>query len=122
MMRSTIWDNFFASGGIGMFPIAVFGFLLLASAVLLALRPERRFVVLVVCLALMTLGSGVLATLAGIVTTFHSASRMLPARQIEIALMGAAEASHCMVFALIIFLAALAFGTIAAWRTSRTRA
>ena len=77
-----IWRNFFTVGGLGMYPISVHGFLLLASALLLALRPERRFVPLVVSLALLTLGSGVLGTLVGIVTTFHYVART-PAGQVQ---------------------------------------
>lgn len=115
-----IWNNFFTDGGLGMYPISVDGFLLLASALLLALRPERRFVPLVVSLTLLTLGSGVLGTVVGIVTTLHYAART-PTGQVQTLVMGAAEASHCLVLALLVVMAALALTSIAAWRASRTR-
>jgi hypothetical protein len=115
-----IWNNFFTAGGLGMYPISVDGFLLLASALLLALRPERRFVPLVVSLALLTLGAGVLGTLVGIVSTLHYVATT-PTGQVQTLIMGAAEASHCLVLALLVVLAALALTAIAAWRASRTR-
>jgi hypothetical protein len=115
-----IWNNFFTDGGLGMYPISVHGFFLLASALLLALRPERRFVPLVVSLALLTLGSGVLGTLVGIVTTLHYTART-PTGQVQALIMGVAEASHCLVLALLVVMAALVLTSIAAWRASRTR-
>jgi hypothetical protein len=115
-----IWNNFFTAGGLGMYPISVDGFLLLASALLLALRPERRFVPLVVSLALLTLGAGVLGTLVGIVSTLHYVATT-PTGQVQTLIMGAAEASHCLVLALLVIMAALALTAIAAWRASRTR-
>lgn len=113
-----IWDHFFTAGGYGMYPISVDGFFLLAASLLLALRPGRRLVPLVVSLALLTLGSGVLGTLVGIVTTLHYAART-PIGQVQTLIMGAAEASHCLVLALLIVMAALALTSIAAWRASR---
>jgi hypothetical protein len=121
MIPGMIWDNFFKAGGLGMFPTSISGFLLLASALLLAMRPERRYVVLVISLGLMTLGSGVLSTLVGVVSTLHYTARIPPGRQIEIAVMGTAEASHCLVLALLVIQAALWFSAIAAWRASRIR-
>ena len=115
-----IWDNFFTAGGYGMYPISVDGFLLLVASLFLALRPERRFLPLVVSLALLTLGSGVLGTLVGIVTTLHYAAR-IPTGKVQTLIMGAAEASHCLVLALLIVMAALGLTSIAAWRASRAR-
>ena len=115
-----IWNNFFTVGGLGMYPISVDGFLLLASALLLALRPERRFVPLVVSLALLTLCAGVLGTLVGIVSTLHYVATTSTG-QVQTLIMGAAEASHCLVLALLVISAALALTAIAAWRASRAR-
>jgi hypothetical protein len=115
-----IWNNFFTVGGWGMYPISVDGVLLLASALLLVLRPERRFVPVVVCLALLTLGAGVLGTVVGIVSTLHYVATT-PTGQVQTLIMGVAEASHCLVLALLIVLAALALAAIAAWRAARAR-
>lgn len=115
-----IWDKFFTAGGLGMYAISVEGFLLLAAALLLALRPERRFVPLVVSLGLLTLAGGALGSLVGIVSTLHYVART-PTNQVQTLVMGAAEASHCLVLALLIIGAALTLTSIAAWRTSRSR-
>ena len=45
-----MWTTFFRDGGFGMYPTALFGFLLVASGVLCLLRPERRFVLLALSL------------------------------------------------------------------------
>ena len=63
--------SFFHEGGLGMYPTAFAGFLLLASACLLAFRPERRLVPLVVSLALFTLFTGVFATSVGLLHSLH---------------------------------------------------
>ncbi len=115
-----IWNNFFTLGGLGMYPISVDGVLLLASALLLALRPERRLVPLVVTLALLTLGSGLLGTLVGIISTLHYVAT-LPTGHVQTLIMGVAEASHCLVLALLVVTAALGLSAIAAWRASRIR-
>ena len=122
MISGSIWENFFVDGGLGMYPIAFDGFLLLAAALLLALRPERRFVTLVVSLGLLTLGAGVLATTVGFVTVCNYVARIPPDRVVEIAFMGVGEALHCLVFALLIIEAALFLMAIAAWRAARARA
>jgi hypothetical protein len=49
-----IWNNFFTAGGYGMYPISIDGFFLLASTLLLVLRPERRLIPLVISLGLLT--------------------------------------------------------------------
>lgn len=43
-----MWADFYQNGGWGMYPTTVFGFVLILSAVLLVLRPERRWVPVVV--------------------------------------------------------------------------
>lgn len=113
-----IWNNFFTAGGYGMYPISLDGFLLLAATLLLVFRPERRLVPLVISLALLTLASGVLGTAVGIVTTLHYVART-PTGQLQALVMGAAEASHCLVLALLLIAAALGLTSIAAWRVSR---
>jgi hypothetical protein len=113
MVLPSIWENFFVSGGYGMFPTALSGFLLLTVALLLALRPERRYVPLVLVLGLMTLGSGVLATLVGIVRTFHFIANTSPVQPLQIAVMGIAEASHCLILALLATQTTLGLGAIA---------
>lgn len=52
--------DFFRAGGAGMYPVMLFGFLALASAVLYLLRPERRYVGMMVGLGVATFAGGLL--------------------------------------------------------------
>jgi hypothetical protein len=119
--------SFFHEGGAGMYPTAFAGFLLLASACLLAFRPERRFVPLVVSLGLFTLCTGVFATSVGLLHCFHYVAKA-PTQQMTEAwplgpagavIEGIAQASHCVVLALSCIVGALAATSVAAWRASR---
>ena len=119
--------SFFYEGGLGMYPTAIAGFLLLASACLLAFRPERRLVPLVVSLALLTLGTGVFATSVGLLHCFHYVAKAPTQQMTEFwplgpggaLIEGVAQASHCFVLAMSCIAGALAATSIAAWRASR---
>jgi len=113
-----MWTNFFRDGGWGMYPVVLWGFLLVASAVLLLLRPERRYFVLVTWLWLVTLGSGVLGTCVGIVKTFRACRELQVDEQLVIALLGCAEALNCTILALMICIFAGLTAAIAAGRAA----
>jgi hypothetical protein len=117
-----MWANFFRDGGWGMYPTSIFGFLLVAAAVLLVLRPERRFVALVVSLGLLTLGAGVLGTTVGVVNTFRYLLKVPAAEQLQIATLGCAESLNNFVLALMIAVLAALLASIAALRASRVKA
>lgn len=121
MARETIWDDFFREGGAGMYPTAFVGILLVAAAVILAIRPERRFVPVVVCLGVWQLATGLFATSVGFLSFLHTASKVDPHRMPAILLEGLEEALHCSVLALCNLCSALFCGSIAAWRMSRSR-
>jgi len=114
-----MWSNFFESGGFGMYPTAIFGFVLVAAGILLVLRPERRFVNLVVSLGAATLGSGVLSTSVGIVNTLHYLRKVPPAEQFKIFAIGCAESFHNVVLALILVVLTAMLASIAAARAAR---
>lgn len=57
----------FHLGGWGMYPTSVFGLLLIAAAIRYAMSPERRFVPLQVSLGIMTLASGGLGFVTGMI-------------------------------------------------------
>jgi len=97
-----MWTDFYKAGGWGMHPTSIIGFLLVASAVLLVLRPERRYLSLVVGLGLATLGSGLLSCSVGVIKTFHYLHQIPPARQVGIAALGCAESLNNVVLALLI--------------------
>lgn len=114
-----MWSNFFEAGGWGMYPTSLLGFLLVASGVLLVLRPQRRFVPLVLSLGVVTFGSGVLSTCVGVVNTFHYLGQVQPSRQMEIAALGCAESLHNLVLALILVVVTALLASAAALRAAR---
>lgn len=114
-----MWSNFFEAGGWGMYPTAIFGFLLVASSVLFLLRPERRFVLLMLSLGAVTLGSGLLAFTMGLVTTFHYLHMVEPAKQLVIAAAGCAESLHNVVLALVLINITGMLAAVGAFRASR---
>lgn len=59
----------FRNGGIGMYPTALFGLLLLAVAARYAVRPESRWIPLQIALGIVTLSVGATSFVAGLITT-----------------------------------------------------
>ena len=111
-------SSFFHDGGWGMYPTGVFGFLLVASGVLLLLRPERRFVPLVLSLGVVTLGCGGLNCCVGIVNSFHYLGQVPPANQLHIAALGCAESLNNVVLALILVVLTSFIASLAALRAA----
>jgi hypothetical protein len=114
-----LWANFFRDGGWGMYPTSLFGFLLVASGVLLVLKPERRFVSLVVSLGIVTFGSGVLGTTMGLINTFRFVAGVPAADQFKIVALGCAESLNVVTLSLILGILTALLGALAALRASR---
>jgi hypothetical protein len=117
-----MWNDFFRDGGWGMYPTTLFGFFLVASAVLLLLRPERRWVPLVVSLGVMTFGAGLLGTATGLITTFRYLQKVPLPDQVQIAALGCAESLNNVVLALVIVVFSTLLASVAALRAAAPRA
>jgi hypothetical protein len=111
-----MWDNFFEAGGWGMYPTAIFGFLLVATGVLLVIRPERRFARLVISLGVATAGSGVLSTAVGVVKSFYYLEQAPEARRLLLGALGCAESLHNLVLAMMLVVITALLAGIAALR------
>lgn len=111
--------DFFHAGGPGMIPTLLFGFLMVASAVLYVLRPERRHAGLVVALGATTLGSGTLGFCLGLMMTFRYLGQVEPIDQLKIAGMGVEESLHNLVLALILIVLSSMLASIGAFRATR---
>ncbi|MEO7110664.1 MAG: hypothetical protein ABI183_09520 [Polyangiaceae bacterium] len=59
----------FRDGGIGMFPILIFGVVLLAVAIRYAVKPQKKLVPLLYGLGILTMASGGLGFVTGLITT-----------------------------------------------------
>ncbi len=115
-----MWDNFYKAGGWGMYPTSLFGFFLLAGALLYALRPETKRLLPLVCLAALTTASGALGTVMGVVRTFNYLHEVAPAEQLQIAAAGCAESLHNAVLALILIVFALLVALVGTVRAARS--
>lgn len=111
--------TFFREGGFGMFPTLIFGVLLVAAAVAYAVRPERRFVPLLVTLGVVTLGSGCLGVVMGFISTFQYLHQVAAADQFTIMVTGVAESLTNIVLALVLLVLASLVTAVGALRIAR---
>ncbi|MEW5743690.1 MAG: hypothetical protein AB1938_32560 [Myxococcota bacterium] len=117
-----MWDNFFRDGGFGMWPTVLFGFFLVASSGLFALRPERRFLMLAAALGASTFGSGILGASVGLINTMRAAQGSPAEERLQVAFIGTAESLNNIVLALILFVLASLLVVAGAARTARNPA
>jgi hypothetical protein len=113
--------TFFEEGGFGMYPTALFGFVLLAGAVLTVLRPAR-FWRLTAVMSGVTLCSGLLGTCIGIINTMKFVAHTTETELVKIGATGIAESTNNLVLALVIVIPAALLCAVAAGRTARTAA
>src|SRR5579864_2077764 len=111
--------EFFREGGFGMYPTALFGLLLVASGVLFLRRPERKYTWLMSSLGFVTVSSGLLSFVTGLMMTFNYLDTAPADRRMVIAAAGCAESMHNLVLALQMVLVAAILASIGAFRASR---
>jgi hypothetical protein len=97
-----MWKDFYAAGGWGMHPIALFGLAFIALAMLDAIRPDTKHARALAILGILTFAAGLLGTATGIATSFHYVQAVAPEKQVEILALGCAESLHDLVFALML--------------------
>lgn len=114
--------RFFIEGGVGMYPIALFGSAFVAVAVLHALRPDRKLGQLMWALGAGTLGTGVLGTTMGINATMRYLNTAPPADQFNIACAGIAESSNDLILAMVLFMIGCVAASVAGFRGRRLAA
>lgn len=98
----TVWDNFYESGGYGMYPTTLFGFVLVLAACLYALRPEPRFLPLVLTTGALTVAFGWMGMATGLMHVFKYVQYVGPEDAVKVAALGCAEAITNIVFALLL--------------------
>jgi hypothetical protein len=107
----------FRMGGWGMYPTLFFGMLFTGAAVAYARSPERRRVLLLGMLSLLTFVSGVLGFVTGLIVTLsYGAEDPEPGKVI---VMGTAESLHNVGLALALMVLGGAVASIGAFRASR---
>ncbi len=115
-------DEFFHAGGPPMIPTLLFGFLMVAAAVLYMLRPQGTYAAVVVGLGATTLSMGTLGFCLGLMMTFRYLSKVPAADQLTVAGLGFEESLHNVVLALMLVVLASLFASIGAFRASRAAA
>lgn len=108
----------FRDGGWGMWPTLLFGLVLLAASLRYAYRPEGRLVPLLASLGLLTLFSGCLGFVTGIITTMKFVAQVKPEER-YVALVGLGESLNNVSLALILCVLATLAVVIGAWRLAR---
>ena len=113
----------FAAGGWGMYPVSLFGFLLVIASLLYAMRPQAKYEKPVLALGVITWAAGVLGTATGIVATSHYIQNVDKAKQFEIFCLGLDESLHDLILALMIIVPATLIALVgmvrAAWSAPR---
>ena len=99
----------FRNGGLVMFPTALFGALLVAAAIRYAMKPESRLIPLQLALAILTLSTGALGFVSGLIKSTTSVGSLSPGQAMQLATIGFGESLCNVGLALaLIGLAALA--------------
>jgi hypothetical protein len=109
----------FQDGGWGMFPTLFFGLVLLAAAVKYAVTPERRFVPLLVALNGLTLASGGLGFVSGVITTANALAESNMVQPTNISFFGVGESLNNVAFALIFVVVGAMAATLGAWKVAK---
>lgn len=112
-------SEFFAAGGFGMFPVLLFGFLSVASAVLFLLRPERRYVGLMVALGITTLAASLLGLSIGLIGVFRYVEKVAEADRVKMITLGISDSLHVPALALILLVITGIVASIGAFRATR---
>jgi hypothetical protein len=108
----------FRLGGTPMYPICALGLLSILAAVRYAVRPERRYVPLVVALGVSTLLTGVFGFVAGLSQSFLYIGDVKPEQRF-LSIIGAGESLVNVSFAFALVAAAAIAVTVGTWRVAR---
>jgi hypothetical protein len=111
-------NEFIRDGGFGMFPTLAFGVLSVLSAIVIAFRPDKRFVPMVMALGVTTFGSGMLGTVMGIISTLRAVAQVPETDRAMITMVGAAESLNNMVLSLVLVVLTGLIASVAAARVA----
>jgi hypothetical protein len=106
----------FAQGGPGMIPTAIFGLLLVGVSLLYAVRPEKRFVPLLVSTTALTLVAGAFGFVSGVI---KSIAAMGETTDLRFPILGTGESLNNVALALGLIFAAMLATSIGALRHAR---
>lgn len=108
----------FRLGGWGMWPTMLFGLVMLAVAVLYAIRADQRLSSVVRATAWMTFISGCLGFVTGLIRSCLYISDVSPDDR-YLVVIGFGESLHNIAWALVLIMVAMIITTVGTWRVSR---
>ena len=113
----------FRDGGAGMFPILIFGLVLLAVAIRYAVKPQRKLVPLLYGLGILTIASGGLGFVTGLIVTAGAVARNpeLHSQPGLITIVGFGESLNNVAFSLIFVTLAAVAACIGATQIARSK-
>lgn len=111
----------FKMGGWGMFPTLIFGLIFAAVSIRYAVSPKKQQIPLVISLGVLTLSSGLLGFVTGMITTAAYYGDM-NAPDPRIPMIGFGESLNNVAFALIFTTFAAIAVTIGAFKVSKNEA
>ena len=111
-------SEMFHQGGFGMYPTTLFGLLLVAATIRYALTSERRFVPLQIALGILTMASGGLGFVMGLIKSVSAIGGVGPDQR-WIWLLGMGESLNNLALALILVTMGLLAASIGALRLGR---
>lgn len=115
-----MWSNFYAAGGWGMHPVSVFGFFMIVTSVLHAIRPQAVSARLVLTMGFVTFGAGLLGAITGICNSFHFLPQVPADKQLGVMALGIEESLHDVVLALMIVVLGGLISAVGSLRAGRT--
>jgi hypothetical protein len=108
----------FHEGGFGMYPTLVFGLLLLGVAVRYAIEPSKRFVPLLAALGVLSISSGTLGFVTGVIKSIQG-MQAAKLDNLIYPVFGAGEALNCVALSLMCVTLAALTAAVGAWKLSR---
>ena len=114
-------SEFFRNGGVGMFPVLVFGTLGVAAAVLWVIRLERRHLRLMLALAVTSVAAGLLALCMGLINIFRYVQHVPPEGQVGMVTLGISESLRPLALALMLDVITGVIAAVAAFRPRPAR-
>ncbi len=109
----------FIAGGWGMYPTLFAGLALLGTTIQYALRPQSRYVPLMICLGFFTLFAGVLGFVTGVMSMLRGTADMPAGEGTTVLYLGTYESLHNVALALLMIVISTLAASIGAWRLSR---
>ena len=111
----------FRNGGWGMFPTALFGVVCLVVAARYALRPDPRWIPLQLALGMVTVLTGCLGFVAGLITTTNHLHEVPESQVPLIGALGFGESLHNVALSLILVVRAALCTSVGVVRSTPAR-